>query len=277
MPTQKDLIGDHPASPNEFNRWLDCDDIAPTTTKRHRSLTAKIVLDTQLIEWLGRKIFDHHHSDYRVKKLKENYKKLGFKKYASQHRQLPEADKVKKGNATEILLIEYVQGALQKDLIKAVKLKYNPNVDQAIKGDDTLMIDLVSVAGKDEIKIYLGEAKFRSSPSKQVVTDISKSLSKDKKPLSYSFLVNQLGNNADTEDLADRLDKFIIDEIKKDGKIIYTGFLLSDTKTSAVVETHLNSDNPLMVLISVGIDDPKELIKKAFEYAETLFANPGLI
>jgi len=275
MPNQKDLIGSHPNAPNIFSTWLSCNDVATTATKLHRSLTPLIAnTDDTLIEWLGRKIFEHHHSEYRIRKLKENFRKLGYIKYAEQNRKLPVADKTKKGNATEILLSEYIEGCLDKKLIKVFKLKYNPNADQAMKGDDTLLVDVVTNKKSPRVRLYLGEAKFRKTPSSAVVKTISKSLSKDKKPLSYSFIIDELGRSNATKDLADLLDTFLIDEIKGKGDLIYTGFLLSNTDTFTVVEANLNSDNPLFVLISVGIEDPEELIKKAFEKAEYLFKNP---
>jgi len=278
MPNQSELIGDHPIAPNIFAKWLQCNDIAITTTKSHRSLTPLInTTNTELIEWLGRKIFEHHHSDYRIQKLKENFGKLGFKKYAEQHRKLPKADKTKKGNATEILLTEYIEGCCGKTLIKVFKLKYNPNVDQAIKGDDTLMVDIIKDKNKDKVRLYLGEAKFRKTPTKGVVETIAKSLSKDKKPLSYSFLIDELGRDASTKGLADILDKFILDEIKGKGDLVYTGFLLSNPDTSSIVEKNLVSDNQQMVLISIGIENPEELIKEAFEKAEYLAENPTAI
>ena len=155
MLTQKDLIGNHPSLPNVFAKWLVSNDVAVTVTKSHRSLISQIPNnDIDLIDWLGRKIFEHHHSSDRTDKLKENYTKLGYAKYAEQHRKLPRVDKVKKGNATEILLIEYIQSSLNKQLYHAYKLRYNPNVDQAIKGDDTLMVDLFKEKGTDKIKLY---------------------------------------------------------------------------------------------------------------------------
>lgn len=275
MPTQKELIGDHPSNPNIFAKWLLSNDVVVTPTKTHRSLTPLMAsTEVELIDWLGRKLFDHHHSEYRIAKLKENYAKLGYKKYAEQNRKLPIADKTRKGNATEVILTEYIESCLEKNLIKVFKLKYNPNVDQAIKGDDTLMIDIVKRKNKDTVRLFLGEAKFRKTPSKNVVQTIAKSLSKDKRPLSYSFLVDELGKDPATKGLADILDTFIVEEIKGKGDLIFTGLLLSNTSTHSVVESNLVSDNPQMILISIGIDNPEELINKGFEKAEYYVANP---
>lgn len=280
MPTLAELIGNHPNAKNQFGKWLSYEDKPTTPTKKHRALHPLLPSnDPALVAWLGRKIFDHHHSAYRIQKLNENYTKLGFKEYASyleQHRKLPRVDKVQKGNGTEILLTEYVEACLDRELLKVFKLRYNPNVDQAIKGDDTLMVDLPP-ATSPKVRVYLGEAKFRAKPDKAVVETISQSLAKDKKPLSYSFLVEQLAQDETKRHLADLLDDFIIDEIKNRGDLIYTGFLLSDAKTSQTVETHLCCDNPQMILISLGIANPQELIQNAFAFAESLTQNPELV
>jgi hypothetical protein len=275
MPLQSELIGIHPPLPNIFAKWFKFNDVPVTATKIHRSLTPQLPNnDKDLIDWLGQKIFEHHHSSDRTEKLKEKYSKLGYSKYAEQHRKLPRVDKVKKGNATEIILIEYVQSSLSKQLYHAFKLRYNPNVDQAIKGDDTLMVDIYNEKGIDKVKLYLGEAKFRKTPTKTDVDTISKSLSHDKRPLSYSFLIDELGRDPMTKGLADILENFIVEEIKGKGDLVYTGFLLSNADTFKIVESSLNSDNTQMILISVSIDNPEELITEGFNKAEYFFANP---
>jgi len=184
-------------------------------------------------------------------------------------------DKVKKGNATEILLTDYIQTARGKEFIKFFKLRYNPNVDQAIKGDDVLMVDLFEENGNEKIKIYLGESKFRKTPSKDVVEDIANSLSKDTLPLSYTFLVEEIAKT--DEILAEKLDDYIVQDVKDRGDLIYAGLLLSNTDTSRTVERHLNSDNSNLVFISVGIDNPERFIESVFERAEELIANPDLL
>ena len=44
--------------------------------------------------------------------------------------------------------------------------------------------------------------------------------------------------------------------------------------TFKTVESNLNSDNSKMILISVGIDNPEEIITEGFNKAEYFFANP---
>lgn len=273
MPTQSELIGHHPDNTNIFGTWLTCTDVPVTQTKNHRSLIAiNQTHDQNLIEWLGRRIFDHHHSEDRICRLQAKFKEIGYEKYASQYRNFPINVRTQRGNATEIILLEYIRDCLNKQLIHTYRLRYNPNADQAMKGDDVLLVDYIEE--KQKIKVYLGEAKFRSTPDKAVIEQICQALSKDKKPLSYSFLVDVLWKSSDTEHIAKILDDFIIDEVKENGDLIYTGLLLSTRKAHKTVEEHLALDNDSFVLVSIGIDNPVELIDKAFEKAEYFLNHP---
>jgi hypothetical protein len=275
MTKQEELIGKHPDSTHPFGKWLVSRDLPDSATQCHRELTESAAVDDDLIEWMARKIIDHHYTKFRIDRLKEKYESLGYAQYAAQHRKLPVADKVKKGNATEVLLTDYVQTTQGKEFIKIFKLKYNPNVDQAIKGDDTLMVDMFEENGNEKIKLYLGESKFRKEPSKAVVEGITNSLSKDTLPLSYTFLVEEIAKT--DEQLAIKLDDYIVQDVKDRGDLIYAGLLLSNTKTSETVEKHLNSDNPHLVFISVGINDPQGFIESVFKKAEELIDNPDLL
>jgi hypothetical protein len=273
MTKQIDLIGSHPNEEHPFGNWLNAKDIPVTPTKCHRELTEKNDEDNaDLILWMAKKLISHHYSDFRREQLKRKFTELGYVEYAKQNRKLPIADKVKKGNATEILLTEYIQSTLNHELIKVFKLKYNPNVDQAIKGDDTLMVDFIEQENGNDLKIYLGESKFRKTPSKQVVDDVSSSLEKEKMPLSYSFLVDEIAK--ENEELALKLDDFIVQDIKAKGQLIYTGLLLSNEDTSRFVESNLNNDNPELIFISIGIQNPENFINLVFEKANELIANP---
>lgn len=273
MTKQEELIGRHPDNTHPFGKWLDVNDFPDSDTKCHRELTESTAVDDDLIEWMARKLINYHYTQSRIDKLKEKYGSLGFEKYAKQYRQLPVADKVKKGNATEILLTDYVQTTQKKEFIKVFKLRYNPNVDQSIKGDDVLMVDLFEE--NEKIKIYLGESKFRKTPSKAVIEDITNSLSKDTLPLSYTFLVEEIEKT--DKPLAKKLDDYIVQDVKDRGCLIYTGLLLSNTDTSSTVEKHLNSDNSNLVFISVGINDPEGFIESIFKRAEKLIAKPDLL
>lgn len=274
MSKQDDLIGLHPKTPNAFGKWLKSIDHPDTTGKCHRELTeqSKYSRD-ELLQKLSDDIIKYHYPDERIKRLILKYEKLGFDEYAGYLKKTlktPTNLTTQKGNLTEIILCEYVCSSTQKELTHIYRFRYNPNIEQSMKGDDMLMVD-----DTENIKIYLGEAKFRKKPTKQTVYKVSESLTKDKKPLSYTLLTDILLKNPETEELGERIDDFISDSIKSNEDLTYVGLLLSNEKTSDRVETHLNNDNPNLVFISLGIEDPEKLIIEAFSLAESKLLTPG--
>jgi hypothetical protein len=271
MPSQSELVGNHPSAPNQFTIWLSCNDVDVTVEKCHRSLKGIIPTDNStLIEWFARLLIKHHYSDFALNRLRAKFNELGFPKYADQQRRLPRADKTQKGNGAEILLAEYIQSSLNIELIGVKRLRYNSNVDQSMKGDDNLIASITNENGQERVRLYLGEAKFRTTPTKTVIDEIIKSLAKEKKPISYSYLIEELAKNPETLVLANKLDDFLIDEIKGNDDLIYTGLLISNEDTFTKVEDNLRSDNPSFIFISVAIDSPGSLIEKGFEKAEEL-------
>ncbi|MGJ1322491.1 Hachiman antiphage defense system protein HamA [Sphingobacterium faecium] len=280
MASQNDLVGIHPVAPHFFENWFTCEDKPVVPAKLHRSLISKLSSDDDvLVEWLARKIIDYHYDPVKLDRLKDRYSQIGFPQYAAQHRQLPNTDKTKKGNATEIILIEYIEGCLVgRQLYKAFKFRYNPNVDQSMKGDDALLVEIVKdKRGMDDLNVLLGEAKFRGTPSNDVLGDLSSSLGKDKLPISFSFLVDELYKDAATESVARLFDNFVMDQIKSKGNLKYAGLLLSNHNASNFVENNFQCDNPALVIISASLRNPAVLINKAFEKANDLLKNPTLI
>jgi hypothetical protein len=279
MKTQNDLIGNHPAAPNMFGAWLAHSDIRVTATKKHRELTENVGHNRQdLIDWFARRLIHHHYDESALTRLQQKYSEIGFPRYANDRRRLPRADRTKKGNAIEVLLIEYIEGCQGRQLIKHYKLRYNPNVDQSIKGDDTLLLDIVKDQhNNDTAKIFLGESKFRATPNAQVVNTLAESLADNKMPLSYTFIISELYKDEATKDFANILDSLILDDIKAQGNITYAGLLVSNTDASRIVENNFTSTNDDLIILSIGLPDPVNLINDAFTEAERLILNPRQI
>lgn len=279
MPSQAELIGDHPIDPNIFYKWFTPSDPPPKAHICHRALSGNVAPDDpEIIEWLAGKIIEHHYKPALIGRLKQKFSDLGFPEFAAQFRQIPISDKTRKGNATEIILVEYIENCQNRPLLKTFRLRYNPNVDQAMKGDDALLIDLIKdQQGNDDLKVFLGEAKFRGIPDKAVLEEIQNSLGKDKLPLSYSFLIQRLEEDFRTEAIATHLSNFVLREIKAQGNLKYAGLLLSKENTGAFVEKYFTIDNPAMVIISIGIAEPASLISNAFARAQVLLNNPAQI
>lgn len=273
MSKQDDLIGKHPINPDAFGIWLNSKDYPVTATKCHRELTEQEKYSRdELLERLSDDIIKHHYPDERINRLVKNYAKLGFTEYSDYLKKTlktPTNLTTKKGNLTEIILCEYICSSTQKNLTHIYRFRYNPNVDQSMKGDDVLLID-----DAYDIKVFLGEAKFRGIPTKQTVDKVSESLTKDKQPLSYTLLSDILLKKPETEELGERIDDFVRESIKSNDHVTYVGLLLSDTRTSDRVETHLNNDNPNLVFLSLGIENPETLIVEAFDLAQKKLLTP---
>ncbi|GAB4155238.1 DUF1837 domain-containing protein [Polaribacter sp.] len=273
MPRQNTLIGTHPVPPNIIGRWLNSTNHPETDRQCHRSLAeTNNLTEEELVDWLADKIILHHYKESQIDRLKNKYGELGFEEYAENIRMIPNWDDTRKGNMTEIILCEYILSSTGKPLIKTYRFRYSTNVDQSMKGDDVLMVDYDNE--NDDIEVFLGEAKFRQDPSAQVVRNIADSLSTDTKPLSFTFLVERLLESDSTTDIGNRLDQFVVETIRQQGKITYSGLLLSKTDCADTVQNNLDSDNQKLVFLSLGVDDPTALMNKVFSKAEEKLANP---
>ncbi|MCB2353137.1 Hachiman antiphage defense system protein HamA [Clostridium estertheticum] len=258
---QDKMIGKHPTDDNIFSDWLVCKDLDCTETKIHRSLTEKADYREQSVEEISNWLVSHHLSNRKrdlLKKKKEILEKYDFKEYANNLHILPQTDKTKKGNIGEVILAEYLHISSGIDTL-IYRLRYNPNVDQSMKGDDVLLIG--------EKDILLGESKFRTTAGKSVVEEISNNFGKALKlPISLSFVADRLYEDG-KYDLSDKITE--IESILSKGKIDIqnVGFILSDPSAHRAVENHMNSHNKNFIMITLNIDDPKDLLDKSFEKA----------
>jgi len=259
-----DLIGNHPKS-ELFYDWCKCEDSISSTTKKHRKLSDKGIDRDALIEKLSDWIIEHHTPPKqleRFEKKKSILNKHDFKEYVSKRMPFPIRNfTTQKGNLGEILLAEYLKSSSGLELL-VYKLRFNPNVEQSMKGDDILLFDKNNI----ENKIIMGEAKYRTTPAKSVIDDIIDALTKDNLPISLSFVRDRL-NELNGEKVSEQVDELISDIYKKFIPIVYVGFLHSNHNVGNTVETHLNTDNENLVVISYGERNPENLIKESFDKA----------
>jgi hypothetical protein len=264
MTEQAKLIGEHP---NEgfFNDWCEFEDSLPSVTKKYRKLSDKGIERNLLVEKLSDWIIEHHTPDKqmeRFEKKKSILNKHDFTKYVSERMPFPIQNfTTQKGNLGEIVLAEYLKSSSELELL-IYKFRFNPNVEQSMKGDDILLFN------KDNIKdkIIMGESKYRTTPNESVIKDIMEALSKDNLPISLSFVRDRL-DELDEEEISEQIDDLISEIYKEDIPIVYVGFLHSNHNVVNHVEKHLNSDNENLVLISYGEKNPENLIKESFEKA----------
>ena len=131
------------------------------------------------------------------------------------------------------------------------------------------MIDDILLLNRDEplSKVYVGESKFRTHPSRAVVEELLRDYSKEiTRPLSISFTINIL-DSIHEHDQAILLED-LLDEISKGNvDIINVGMLISNHNTANNIERHLVSKNPNFVAISLGIPDPATFADDCFNTA----------
>lgn len=262
--TQSKLIGEHPNSGLFFD-WFECEDTPETAQKKHRKLTNKGISNTTLVNYLSQWIIKHHVTETRMARIERKKKildKHGFFKYMEGKMPFPiKSETTQKGNLGEIILAEYLTETSGLEIL-IYKLRYNPNVEQAMKGDDLLLFDKKNIQNK----IIMGEAKFRKTRSKAALDDIVKSLSNKSLPISLTFVSDRLEEMGNT-DLADKLDDLMTKLHTHKTPVVYVGFYYSDASTYKTIEKYLNSDNDNLVIISYGEDNPDQLIKNSFDEA----------
>ncbi|CAF0916592.1 unnamed protein product [Rotaria sordida] len=83
-----------------------------------------------------------------------------------------------------------------------------------------------------------------------------------------------LRRDKSTEALADILDELYVKDIKANGNLIYAGLLLSNMNSHSNIETHFSNNNPNLVIISIGINNPGRLITEAYALAESKLSKP---
>lgn len=264
MTKQEEILGPHPITHPIIGAWLDFEDKESTETQCLRTLSEKKEIDEDVISRFSDCLLNYHHQDKAIQMMKTNLEKLGFPKFAQyyeQARKMPMNLNTQKGNAVEVLMTEYSLAAINKsDLTFAHRFRYNPNVDQSMKGDDMLIVDFSDTAHP---VIYLGEAKYRKTVKKEVVNDVLNSLSKGKMPLSLTFLRDCAETNETEYALLDDL----LTKALSNYDIRYIGFIAGDTNAYKTVEKHWISDNPRHLILVLSMNNPEKFVVDSFKKA----------
>lgn len=203
MTEQERLIGEHPTTPHILGDWLAHTDHPTTVSKKHRKLDENNSLRNQAIDKIADWIVNHHIIEQKIEALERKaqiLQKHDFEEYVKSLNLLPSTDDTMKGNIAEIILVEYLQESTGFSPV-IHKLRYNPNVNQAMKGDDVLLLNPDNVSEK----IIYGESKYRSTPSKQAIEEAVSNLEGGKRlPVSIGFVADRLYEIGDSG-LADHL------------------------------------------------------------------------
>lgn len=98
--------------------------------------------------------------------------------------QRPLSPEVRRGHLAEILACEFAREQLGYEL-PVHRLRYNPNPDQSMKGDDILGF-LFAKTHQESQGVLIGEAKYRSTYSSAVVLEAFESLHHGFRPYPVS-------------------------------------------------------------------------------------------
>lgn len=260
-------LSNHPVDCQIFSEWLICEDDfrdnGDGTYKIHRKLTVREGANHPIDE-IANLIIKHHILPERIdsiSKKKRILDKYAFNDYVEKQHLIPRNRTTQRGNLGEILLGEYLEKVTDNKLY-IYRLRYNPNVEQSMKGDDVLLLNEENPYSK----VYTGESKFRTRPDKSAVDELCKEYGKDiVRPLSIGFTINlfySMGKIDEAELLEELLYKIANNEVE----IINVGLLLSNQNASRNIENHMISKHPKFGAISMNIVNPDVFSDTSFDY-----------
>lgn len=256
MTEQEKRIGTHPAS-DIFSTWLNHEDLPTSDAKKHRKLSENPSERSNAIETLARWIIQHHVSDKDITNLQKQKNEI-LQKYNFEERlkgKLPVKNKeTQKGNASEILFCEYIKTAVGFDSF-IFRLRYNPNVEQSMKGDDLLLFDTSNL----DNRIIIGESKYRGTPDKSAIEEILDSMGGEVRlPISMSFVESRL-RDMGQDKLSDNLADLQIKTRFKQIPVVNIGFFLSNLNAANHIERHHLQANFVITQATI-----QELLKIGF-------------
>ena len=206
-------------------------------------------------------IVNHHVSPESVERDRRRREALTRQGFVDPTQRLPNNPSTQKGNWAEILLAEYLAESCGAQL-PVYRLRYNPNVDQSMKGDDVLAFDLDS----SPVRVLVGEAKFRKTPSKAVVEDLVDALVKSHSgniPASLQFVADRLfdsGDNASGVKVAACNALFAQGRLRLD----YVGLLVSNEDAHRHVHKNAKAGVRRLAVLSLGLKDPEGIVAASF-------------
>lgn len=258
------IINEHPVGSHPFSISLTSNDVNTDSGIAHRELIENGNNDI-LLEYMLPILENHHISSDALKRHKELVDSLRIINAPKIHSPYPRNLSTQKGNFAEIFLAEYIEQTTDSEL-PVYRLRYNPNPDQSMKGDDVLCFDLDS----DPVRIIVGESKFRGTPDKQAVTDIVDGLLRSNKeglPISLIFVAERLFQEGKVE-IGKKIQNCAVLYATNKLNIDYVGLLMSNINAKNVVKKHTSNDPRNLLMISLGIQEPEKIVQQAFKRLE---------
>lgn len=259
-----DILGVHQST--GINSCISSNDTITQSNAAHRELRVEDSDIPTLTSHLRSALIKHHANPdmlERTRQQRNSLLELGYP--ATCLRRFPTADKTQKGNLAEVFLAEYLTSTPDVTL-PVYRLRYNPNIEQAMKGDDVLAFDFES----NPIRILVGESKFRATPSKKAVTDIVEGLFKshyNQIPMSLQFVADRLFESGNI-DLGQKIADCAYQIAQGRLRPQYVGLLMSNTNAASHVNSHTENELHNLVMISFGINNPNNLIPACYNNIE---------
>jgi hypothetical protein len=251
----KAILKEHPTT-HAYGVSLSATDSNTSCGCPHRALAEDETKHDVFIDYTVDALRKHHISSDALEQRKAAAAAFGMTTPSP----YPTAKDTQRGNFAEVVLAEYLMAATDA-VMPVYRLRYNPNVEQSMKGDDVLLFDLDS----DPIRIVVGESKFRGKPSKTVVEEIVEGLKRSSEsnlPASLMFVADRLfKENPELGEKVMQCAKLILtDKLPID----YIGFLLSNDNAAANVHRSTKNEVHNMLMVSLAMPDPESAVEEAY-------------
>lgn len=257
-------IKNHPSGNHPLALYLNSTDRITTSGVEHRHLEEQGCRN-DFLDFIVPILQTHHIDAVALERKKALIRSFKINNLMLPPSPYPKSSRTQRGNFAEIFLAEYLQETTDAHM-PVYRLRYNPNVDQSMKGDDVLLFDVDS----DPIRVIVGEAKFRGVPSKQVVIETVDGLLRSNKaglPISLQFVADRLFD-AGKNDLAFKIQNCAILFATNKLKIDYVGLLMSNKNVSNHIKSHTPKELHNLLMISLGIDSPEKIVENSFSRME---------
>jgi hypothetical protein len=258
------IIGPHPLPPHPCGIHFTATDQHTAHNVPHRILDNGPLKPGEFTAAMTQWIINHHIDPDGIKRDRDRREALARQGFVDPTQRFPTNTKTQKGNWAEILLAEYIAASSSAQL-PVYRLRYNPNVDQSMKGDDVLAFDLDS----NPLRVFVGEAKFRSTPSKQVVEELVGALAKSHSgnvPVSLQFVADRLFDSKKNE-LGEKVAACNALFAQGILQLEYIGLLVSNEKAHLYVTKNAQSSVQRLAVMSLGMTDAEDLVADSYARA----------
>ncbi len=254
-------LGPHPLPPHPCGIHLAATDQSTVHAVPHRVLDDGPLQPVEFTAAMTQWIVTHHVRPEAIERDRIRREALVRQGFVDPAQRFPTNTSTQKGNWAEILLAEYVAASCGAQL-PVYRLRYNPNVDQSMKGDDVLAFDLNS----NPVRVLVGEAKFRSTPSKAVVKELVGALVKSHSgniPASLQFVADTLFE-AGKDELGAKVAACNALFAQGRLQLDYVGLLVSSRDAHLHMQRNAKSSVSRLAVISLGLADPEKIVTASF-------------